>query len=191
MRSPSSSGALHSTTLFLLRTPLSRACFNRSSTTRISAANTLQTIQSEKPRIKEEYFKLTGLVQVYVPTVFENYVADVEVDGKHVELALWDTAGQEDYDRLRPLSYPDSHVILICFAVDSPDSLDNVQEKVCFLCTSRLPMTLIDMSNCESSLTHASLSSGSPRFCTSAKVCPSSSLDARRTCVTTRRPLRS
>ncbi|RMX86139.1 hypothetical protein D0868_15215 [Hortaea werneckii] len=67
--------------------------------------------------------------QVYVPTVFENYVADVEVDGKHVELALWDTAGQEDYDRLRPLSYPDSHVILICFAVDSPDSLDNVQEK--------------------------------------------------------------
>jgi len=70
--------------------------------------------------------------EVYVPTVFENYVADVEVDGKHVELALWDTAGQEDYDRLRPLSYPDSHVILICFAVDSPDSLDNVQEKVCF-----------------------------------------------------------
>ncbi|CCJ31149.1 unnamed protein product [Pneumocystis jirovecii] len=66
---------------------------------------------------------------VYVPTVFENYVADVEVDGKHVELALWDTAGQEDYDRLRPLSYPDSHVILICFSVDSPDSLDNVQEK--------------------------------------------------------------
>jgi small GTP-binding protein len=64
--------------------------------------------------------------------VFENYVADVEVDGKHVELALWDTAGQEDYDRLRPLSYPDSHVILICFAVDSPDSLDNVQEKVTF-----------------------------------------------------------
>ena len=42
---------------------------------------------------------------------------------------MWDTAGQEDYDRLRPLSYPDSHVILICFAVDSPDSLDNVQEK--------------------------------------------------------------
>ena len=51
------------------------------------------------------------------------------MDGKRVELALWDTAGQEDYDRLRPLSYPDSHVILICFAVDSPDSLDNVQEK--------------------------------------------------------------
>ena len=72
----------------------------------------------------------SAVCQVYVPTVFENYVADVEVDGKHVELALWDTAGQEDYDRLRPLSYPDSHVILICFAIDSPDSLENVQEKV-------------------------------------------------------------
>ncbi|KAG0785549.1 hypothetical protein G6F22_007922 [Rhizopus arrhizus] len=65
----------------------------------------------------------------YVPTVFESYVADVEVDNKHVELALWDTAGQEDYDRLRPLSYPDSNVILICFSIDSPDTLDNVQEK--------------------------------------------------------------
>lgn len=42
-----------------------------------------------------------------------------------VELALWDTAGQEDYDRLRPLSYPDTDVILMCFSIDSPDSLGN------------------------------------------------------------------
>lgn len=67
--------------------------------------------------------------EVYVPTVFENYVADINVDGKQVELALWDTAGQEDYDRLRPLSYPDTDVILICFSVDRPESLDNVWDK--------------------------------------------------------------
>merc|ERR1712227_995214 len=64
--------------------------------------------------------------EVYVPTVFENYVADIEVDGKQVELALWDTAGQEDYDRLRPLSYPDTDVILMCFSIDSHDSLQNI-----------------------------------------------------------------
>uniref|UniRef100_UPI00398ED9B9 rho-related GTP-binding protein RhoB-like n=1 Tax=Pristiophorus japonicus TaxID=55135 RepID=UPI00398ED9B9 len=65
----------------------------------------------------------------YVPTVFETYVADIVVEEKMVELALWDTAGQEDYDRLRPLSYPDTDVILICFSVDSPDSLRNVPDK--------------------------------------------------------------
>ncbi|KAJ1726285.1 GTP-binding protein Rho1 [Coemansia biformis] len=90
--------------------------------------------------------------ELYVPTVFENYVVDVEVDGKQVELALWDTAGQEDYDRLRPLSYPDSHVILICFAIDSVDSLENVHEKwiseVMHFCRG-LPIILI---GCKSDL---------------------------------------
>ena len=62
----------------------------------------------------------------------DNYVADVEVDGERVELALWDSAGQECYDRLSALRYPGSHVILMCFAVDSPDSLDNVGEMVRF-----------------------------------------------------------
>jgi len=47
-----------------------------------------------------------------------------------VELALWDTAGQEEYDRLRPLSYPETDVILICFAIDSHASLENVTDKV-------------------------------------------------------------
>ena len=68
--------------------------------------------------------------QAYVPTVFENYVTQVNFDGKVVELALWDTAGQEEYDRLRPLSYPESDVILIVFSIDFPVSLANVQDKV-------------------------------------------------------------
>ncbi|XP_064649103.1 ras-like GTP-binding protein Rho1 [Lineus longissimus] len=65
----------------------------------------------------------------HVPTIFDNYVADIEVDNKQVELALWDTAGQEEYDRLRVLSYPYTDVILMCFSVDNPDSLDNIEEK--------------------------------------------------------------
>ena len=67
--------------------------------------------------------------EVHVPTVFETDVADIEVDGTLVELALWDTAGQEDYDRLRPLSYPNSDVILMCFSIDNPDSFANIPEK--------------------------------------------------------------
>ena len=67
--------------------------------------------------------------EVFIPAVFEHYIVDYEVDGKHVELALWDTSCQGDYDRLRPLAYPYSHVVLICFAVNSPGSLDTVQEK--------------------------------------------------------------
>lgn len=67
--------------------------------------------------------------QRYVPTVFENYVTDCRVDSRDVQLALWDTAGQEDYERLRPLAYSKAHVILIGFSVESPDSLENVKAK--------------------------------------------------------------
>lgn len=52
------------------------------------------------------------------------------VDGRPISLGLWDTAGQEDYDRLRPLSYPQTDVFLICFSIVSPPSFDNVKAKV-------------------------------------------------------------
>ncbi|MCJ1426995.1 Rho GTPase [Sticta canariensis] len=67
----------------------------------------------------------------YVPTVFENYITHTlhAATGKTVELALWDTAGQEEYDRLRPLSYPETDLLFVCFAIDCPNSLENVMDK--------------------------------------------------------------
>eukprot|EP00483_Globobulimina_turgida_P002234 UN02236 len=65
----------------------------------------------------------------YVPTVFDNYNATVMVEGQQINLGLWDTAGQEDYDRLRPLSYPQTNVFLVCFSVISRDSYENIAVK--------------------------------------------------------------
>ena len=65
----------------------------------------------------------------YIPTVFDNYSANLVVDGEAVTLVLWDTPGQLDYDKLRPLSYPGTDVVIICFSVDDRSTLNNVLEK--------------------------------------------------------------
>merc|ERR1712072_1553646 len=65
----------------------------------------------------------------YMPTVCDNYQSLVMVDKKPFAMQLWDTAGQEGYDRLRPLAYPKTDVFIICFSVDEPASFDNVAEK--------------------------------------------------------------
>ena len=62
--------------------------------------------------------------------VFDNYTVTVDIAGEPYTLGLFDTAGQEDYDAIRPLSYAHTDVFLICFSVVSPSSLENVVEKV-------------------------------------------------------------
>ncbi|KAH8810184.1 small GTPase Cdc42 [Flagelloscypha sp. PMI_526] len=65
----------------------------------------------------------------YVPTVFDGYAATVMIGEDPYTLGLFDTAGQPDYDRLRPLTYPQTDVFLVCFNVTCPDSFENVKEK--------------------------------------------------------------
>lgn len=65
----------------------------------------------------------------HIPTIFDNHAKRMTCDGRVICLTLWDTAGQEDYARLRPLSYPNTDVFVICFDLTSRVSLKNIQQK--------------------------------------------------------------
>lgn len=65
----------------------------------------------------------------YVPTVFDNYADTIIVDGTQYNMTLWDTAGQEDFERLRPLTYPNTDCFLLCYSVGNKASYGNVLSK--------------------------------------------------------------
>uniref|UniRef100_T1JJW0 Ras-like GTP-binding protein RhoL n=1 Tax=Strigamia maritima TaxID=126957 RepID=T1JJW0_STRMM len=67
----------------------------------------------------------------YVPTVFDNYSGSIICDQLKLNMTLWDTAGQEDYERLRPLSYPQTDVFILCYSVDNKTSFSNIASKWC------------------------------------------------------------
>lgn len=63
----------------------------------------------------------------YVPTVFDNHNITMDVDGSMTELSIWDTAGTEDYALIRPLSYSNTDVFLLCFSLIDSESMHNVK----------------------------------------------------------------
>jgi len=74
-------------------------------------------------------YTMKAYPQDYVPTVFDNYNAVVMWDGRPVNLGLWDTAGQDDFEAMRPMSYQSADIFLIFFAIDNPVSFQNVKHK--------------------------------------------------------------
>ena len=68
-------------------------------------------------------------LEEHTPTIVETYVDAVYVDATKVEFVIWDTAGQEEYERLRPLFYRDADIILICYSIDNKVSLENIIDK--------------------------------------------------------------
>ncbi|KAK2854180.1 hypothetical protein Q5P01_006841 [Channa striata] len=74
-------------------------------------------------------YSTNGYPTEYVPTAFDNFSVVVSVDGTPVKLQLCDTAGQDEFDKLRPLCYASADVFLLCFSVVSPASFQNIPEK--------------------------------------------------------------
>ncbi|XP_034043437.1 ras homolog family member Ua isoform X2 [Thalassophryne amazonica] len=74
-------------------------------------------------------YTTNGYPTEYVPTAFDNFSAVVSVDGTPVKLQLCDTAGQDEFDKLRPLCYTSADVYLLCFSVVSPASFQNIPDK--------------------------------------------------------------
>jgi len=65
----------------------------------------------------------------YIPTVFDNYNAIMDYEGRSFNLGLWDTAGQSDFEKLRPMSYDNADIFLLFFSIINPTSFENVKEK--------------------------------------------------------------
>ncbi|VDI81000.1 Hypothetical predicted protein [Mytilus galloprovincialis] len=65
----------------------------------------------------------------YVPTVFDSFTLTLNFHGVDTTVGLWDTAGQEDFDLLRPHSYPQTDVVLVTFDIANPLSFENVEKK--------------------------------------------------------------
>ncbi|KAH9443544.1 hypothetical protein Pst134EA_033010 [Puccinia striiformis f. sp. tritici] len=68
--------------------------------------------------------------QIFEPTVVENHTIDVLVGEQIVELCLWDNLAEEEDEKPGPgSSYSNSHVVMLCFSVDKPNSLINTENK--------------------------------------------------------------
>jgi small GTP-binding protein len=74
-------------------------------------------------------FTLACFPTEYIPTVFDNYSTVYEFEGRKISLGLWDTAGQEDFQTIRPLSYKGADVFLMFFSVALPSSAENIKAK--------------------------------------------------------------
>ncbi|KAJ5078995.1 gtpase crac1b [Anaeramoeba ignava] len=65
----------------------------------------------------------------YIPTIVENFTTDIEVNSVTYTLSIWDTAGQEELDKIRDCTYPGTDVVLLCYSIINITSFKNITEK--------------------------------------------------------------
>ena len=65
----------------------------------------------------------------HMPTVLEKFDVAIEEQGHEIILETWDTSGSDSYTQMRSLVYNDADVFIVCYAINSPSSLENVREQ--------------------------------------------------------------
>jgi len=65
----------------------------------------------------------------YIPTVFNTMEYKMKIEGVDVDAQLWDTAGQEEFERIRVLSYENTTCFLVCFSVADLVTFQNIKQK--------------------------------------------------------------
>lgn len=90
--------------------------------------------------------------ETYVPTVFENYTAGLDLEEQRVELSLWDTSGSPYYDNVRPLCYSDADAVLLCFDISRPDTVESALKKWKAEILDFCPSTRIILVGCKTDL---------------------------------------
>lgn len=92
----------------------------------------------------------------YRPTIFEHFEKDILIKNKPITLEIWDTAGQEDYDRLMPLNYPNTEILIICFSIANMETYKRVKHKWIPEINHYSPNTSIVLVGCKTDLRYDS-----------------------------------
>ncbi|XP_041478779.1 rho-related GTP-binding protein RhoA-B-like [Lytechinus variegatus] len=109
--------------------------------------------QSGKSALINTFLGKDRLIEIYKPTTFDRYTTVLDFDDKHhVELNVWDTGGKPEYDFLRPLAYQDTDVVIICFDISEPTTLDCISQRWFPEIRKHCPKCPVIVAGCKSDL---------------------------------------
>lgn len=94
-------------------------------------------------------------LETYTPTGFDTYNCQYSVSETYkILMSIWDTSGDVGYDRVRPLSYSDGDLVIICFAIDKPETMEDVVSKWYPEVKEQCPNVPVMLVGCKSDMRH-------------------------------------